>query len=153
MGHQASRVDVSCFHSGAWHIPDRVVDAMREPEPNSPQPGKTGPEAEAEAAALRSRLDALKADLGDAVAQEKAGEASSRGGGSDGGALGTGLRAGSDLAAGVIVGAGIGYLLDRQFGVSPLFLIIFMMVGMAAGFWSVYRLGSRSSVRKPGDLK
>lgn len=112
-------------------------------EPNSPEPGKSDPDAEA--AELRSRLDALKADLGDAVAAEKAETAASRGGQASNGALGVGMRAGSELAAGVLVGCAVGYLIDQQFGVSPLFLIIFMMMGMATGFWNIYRMGARKS--------
>lgn len=109
--------------------------------------------ADVEAAELRSRLEALKTDLGDAAAVENSDAAASRSKGSSNGALGVGLRAGSDLAAGVIVGGGIGYLLDRQFGVSPLFLIIFVMIGMAAGFWNVYRLGVRKSGERTGSGK
>lgn len=56
------------------------------------------------------------------------------------------MRASSELAAGVIVGGGIGYLLDRQFGTMPIFLLIFLMVGMAAGFLNLYKLG----MRRPG---
>lgn len=121
---------------------------MREPDPNAPEKGSKDPLAEA--AELRSRLDALKVDLGDAVAEEAAREKSSGGAPADGGAIGTGLRAGSELVAGVIVGGGIGYLIDRQVGTSPLFLIIMMMFGMAAGFWNVYRLASRRPTGKPG---
>ncbi len=120
-------------------------------EPHSPKPGQSVLPAEAGESELRSRLDALKADLGEAVAQEKVEKRASSGSGSTNGALGTGLRAGSDLAAGVLVGSGIGYLLDQQFGVSPLFLIIFMMLGMAAGFWNVYRLGMRGNAKRPGS--
>jgi hypothetical protein len=49
---------------------------MVKPDPHSSQSGKTDPNAEA--ADLRSRLDALKAELGDAVASEKAEGAASR---------------------------------------------------------------------------
>jgi ATP synthase protein I len=116
---------------------------MREPEPNSPSQGKKDPAVEA--AELRSRLDALRADLGTAKAAEDHQRKQSGAASPNGGALSAGLRAGSELVAGVLVGCGIGYLLDRQFGVSPLFLIIFMVMGMAAGFWNVYRLGLRKS--------
>jgi ATP synthase protein I len=116
---------------------------MVKPEPHSPEPGKTDPDAEA--AELRLRLDALKAELGDAVAVEKAETAASRGGQASNGALGVGMRAGSELTAGVLVGCGIGYLIDLQFGVAPLFLIIFMLMGMATGFWNIYRMGMRKS--------
>jgi ATP synthase protein I len=124
---------------------------MGQPEPHSPEPGKTDPVAEA--AELRSRLEALKVDLGDAVASEKAESIKSSRGQSSGGALGVGMRAGSELTAGVLVGCGIGYLIDRLFDTSPLFLIIFMMFGMATGFWNVYRIGMRKSVTPDGSGK
>jgi len=124
---------------------------MVKPDPHSSQSGKTDPNAEA--ADLRSRLDALKAELGDAVASEKAEGAASRSGQASSGALGVGMRAGSELAAGVLVGCGIGYLIDRQFDVSPLFLIVFMMMGMAAGFWNIYRMGARRTGSTAGEKK
>lgn len=115
---------------------------MAQPPPPSPEPGRKAEIVDKEANELKSRLDALKANLGD-VAKEKA-EDASRAARSDDGAIGSGLRAGSELLAGVIVGGAIGYLLDGQFGISPLFLIIFMMMGMGAGFWNVYRLAART---------
>ncbi|KAF0230351.1 MAG: hypothetical protein FD175_1673 [Beijerinckiaceae bacterium] len=124
---------------------------MGKPEPHSPEPGKKDPLTEA--AELKSRLEALKVDLGDAVASEKAESIKSGRGQVSGGALGVGMRAGSELTAGVLVGCGIGYLLDRQFETSPLFLIIFMMFGMATGFWNVYRIGMRKSGTPDGNGK
>ena len=124
---------------------------MHDPDPKSPQVAKTGVgSTEAE---LRSRLDALKVDLGDAVTSGKTGQAKSDSAGVSGSAIGTGMRAGSELVAGVIVGCGIGYLLDSQFGTSPLFLIIFMVFGMATGFWNVYRMGARTSAGSSEDGK
>lgn len=124
---------------------------MAKPKPPSPEPGRKAEVADKEADELKSRLEALKVDLGD-VARDKA-ENASRAARSDDGAIGTGLRAGSELLAGVIVGGAIGYLLDGQFGVSPLFLIIFMMMGMGAGFWNVYRLAARTKGGDAGTKK
>ena len=117
---------------------------MVKPEPHAPDEGGTVPRAEREAADLKVRLDALKADLCETAAGRPGGQGARGRAASDGGAIGAGLRAGSELIAGVIVGGGIGYLLDRQTGFSPLFLIIFLMFGMAAGFWNVYRLARRT---------
>ncbi len=50
------------------------------------------------------------------------------------------------MVAGILVGTGIGYLLDRFLGTKPWLLIIFMMLGMAAGFRNIYRLGMRPTV-------
>lgn len=120
-----------------------------QPRPKADTPGTDHDEV----SRLRSRLEALKSDLGEAVAEEKAEAKAAGHSRASGGAMGIGLRAGSDLVAGVLVGSGIGWLLDRQFDLSPLFLIVFMMLGVATGFWNIYRLGARSSVNLPGNGK
>ena len=50
-----------------------------------------------------------------------------------------GFRLSSELVAGVVVGAGIGWLLDRLLGVSPWGLIVFLLLGFAAGVLNVMR--------------
>jgi ATP synthase protein I len=49
------------------------------------------------------------------------------------------LRLGADFVAGVVVGAAIGWGIDRLFGVSPWGLIVFVLLGFAAGVLSVLR--------------
>jgi ATP synthase protein I len=46
---------------------------------------------------------------------------------------GMALRMGSEFAAGVLVGAGLGLLLDRWFDTSPIFLILCLLFGTAGG--------------------
>jgi len=46
---------------------------------------------------------------------------------------------GSQMVAATFVGAGIGWALDKLTGWSPVFLVIFFLLGSAAGFISVYR--------------
>ena len=55
-------------------------------------------------------------------------------------ASGVGIRIAADLLAGVIVGGGIGYVLDDLFGTKPFLLVIFLFFGGAAGFLNVYRM-------------
>jgi ATP synthase protein I len=50
-----------------------------------------------------------------------------------------GFRLSSELVAGVVVGAGIGWLIDRWIGVSPWGLIVFVLLGFAAGVLNVMR--------------
>jgi ATP synthase protein I len=50
-----------------------------------------------------------------------------------------GFRLSSELVAGVLVGAGIGWLLDRWLGISPWGLIVFLLLGFAAGVLNVMR--------------
>ncbi len=45
----------------------------------------------------------------------------------------------TELVAGVLVGAAIGWLLDRWLGISPWGLIVFLLLGFAAGVLNVMR--------------
>jgi ATP synthase protein I len=126
-------------------------DAMREPEPLPQNAEKAEAGRPGDEGALRARLEALKADLGETIAREQAEKASQSEPEGNASALGAGMRAASELVAGILVGTGIGFLLDRTFGTKPLFLIILMMLGMAAGFVNIYRLGNRPTVVKPGS--
>lgn len=38
-----------------------------------------------------------------------------------------------ELVAGLVIGLGIGYGLDALFGTRPIFLVLFMLLGLAAG--------------------
>jgi ATP synthase protein I len=53
--------------------------------------------------------------------------------------LARGLRLSTELVAGVLVGAGIGWALDRWLGISPWGLIVFLLLGFAAGVLNVVR--------------
>ncbi len=50
-----------------------------------------------------------------------------------------GFRLSSELVAGVVVGAGLGWLLDRWLGISPWGFIVFLLLGFAAGVLNVMR--------------
>ena len=53
-----------------------------------------------------------------------------------------GMRAGIELVSAIVVGAGIGWALDRLLGTKPAFLIVFFFIGVVAGVWNVIRLTS-----------
>jgi len=57
----------------------------------------------------------------------------------DASAFARGFRLSTELVAGVLVGAGIGWLLDRWLGISPWGLIVFFLLGFAAGVLNVMR--------------
>jgi ATP synthase protein I len=50
-----------------------------------------------------------------------------------------GFRLSSELVAGVLVGGGIGWGLDRLLGISPWGLIVFLLLGFTAGVLNVMR--------------
>lgn len=54
--------------------------------------------------------------------------------------MNAGIRAGSELIATTAAGTLIGYGLDRFFETQPLFLIIFLLAGISAGFFNIYRI-------------
>jgi len=61
-----------------------------------------------------------------------------------------GARIGVELAAALVVGGIIGYALDRWLHTTPIFLLVFFVLGAAAGMLNVWRLISPPSQRPPG---
>ena len=47
--------------------------------------------------------------------------------------LGQGMKMAIDLVAGVVVGFGIGWALDRAFNTRPILMVLFILLGFAAG--------------------
>jgi len=91
-------------------------------------------------AALSARLQRLGVGLGHA--RQRAGQ-STDGPGEDRATTASGyakgFRLSSELVAGVLVGAGLGWLIDRLLGISPWGLIVFLLLGFAAGVLNVMR--------------
>ena len=80
---------------------------------------------------LDARLRRLKAQE---HPPERAGSSASRSG------YGFAMRLGVEIVAALIVGAGIGILLDQWLGTGPWLLIAFFVLGAAAGMMNVYRV-------------
>ena len=49
------------------------------------------------------------------------------------------MKLSSEFIAGVLVGAGIGWVADQWFGTAPFGLIVFLLLGFAAGVLNVLR--------------
>ena len=102
-------------------------------------PGDPGDES----AALRARLNRLSAELKGRPAPTPTPEQKPEGKpDAAGSAMSLGLRAGSEFVSAVIIGLGIGWVLDRVLHTNPAFLIVFFLIGVAAGIWNVIRLTS-----------
>jgi ATP synthase protein I len=60
----------------------------------------------------------------------------------------------TELVAGVLAGAGIGWVLDRWLGISPWGMIVFLLLGFAAGVLNVMRAAgvvSTNTLDPPGS--
>lgn len=120
----------------------------RSREPRSPTPSEGAGDQAGDAAGLSDLDRRLRA----ARARQATGgrKPTSIAGGQEG--MGAGLRIAVELLAAVMVGTGIGWALDIWLGTRPWLLIVFFVVGSAAGFLNVYRtakeLDERAKARK-----
>jgi ATP synthase protein I len=90
-------------------------------------------------AALSARLQRLGERLGDHRPGDSTASAPGQRPVSDPSAIARGFRLSTELVAGVLVGAAIGWLLDRWLGISPWGMIVFLLLGFAAGVLNVMR--------------
>ena len=89
-------------------------------------------------AALSARLRRL----GDRLGRQRPDEVSETDRGppaADASGYARGFRLSSELVGGVLLGAAIGWALDRVLGISPWGLILFLLLGFAAGVVNVMR--------------
>src|SRR5207247_10314401 len=118
-------------------------DARENDERDPPAPGET---------ALSARLHSL----GEQLDRHHPGRPSGNEDGERGrsSALARGFQLSTELVAGVLVGAGIGWLLDRWLGISPWGMIVFLLLGFAAGVLNVMRtagVGGPNTLDPPGS--
>ncbi|GGE14866.1 ATP synthase protein I [Aureimonas endophytica] len=64
-----------------------------------------------------------------------------------------GFKIASEFVAGVLVGTAIGYGIDSLFGTRPFGLIVFLLIGFAAGVLNVVRGTARSSEPPDGQSR
>jgi ATP synthase protein I len=93
----------------------------------------------------------------DRAQRERRREQTSGRGGPPPGALGLGMRMATELAAALLVGLAIGWVVDRFCGTRPWGLIVFLLLGMAAGMVNVFRAakvvgyGGSPPAARPGN--
>jgi len=98
-------------------------------------------EPTADEAALSARLDSLNHRLSSLRKDRKVktDQSGSEAASSNASAMARGLRLSSELIAGVLVGAVIGWGIDRLLSTSPWGLIVFFLLGFVAGVINVMR--------------
>jgi ATP synthase protein I len=120
------------------------VSTMSDGSRDHGNPGKPADEA-----ALSARLKHLGERLDRIESSKPAEHAAPRSQDSASG-MARGLRLSTELVAGVIVGAAVGWVLDRLLGISPWGFIVFMLLGFAAGILNVMRSAGLVAERKWG---
>jgi len=104
---------------------------------------------DAERAALNARLQKLNAALRKVDEEQAATDAAprtERKGFTR--AMRVGLNAFSEFVGAVLVSAVIGWQADKWLGTTPWLLIVMLGLGVAAGFWNVYRV---AKPKAPGE--
>jgi len=102
-------------------------------------------------AALSARLRHLGEQLGSREPSKPSEPAAPPSAANNASAMARGFRLSSELVAGVLVGAVIGWSLDHWLRISPWGLIVFLLLGFAAGVLNVMR--AAGVVAKPGERK
>jgi ATP synthase protein I len=108
--------------------------------------------AHSDEAALSARLRRLDEGLGQAL--RRGGQPSDDSGGdraTTASGYARGFRLSSELVAGVLVGAGLGWLIDRWLGISPWGFIVLLLLGFVAGVLNVMRSAGVAAGGVPGD--
>ncbi|MBY6243651.1 AtpZ/AtpI family protein [Methylosinus sp. Sm6] len=110
--------------------------------------GKNASDAE-----LRARLEQLQAALRkqeeDRLEQANAGSSLPIGG-SFGRAMSVGFTVLSEFVSAILVGMLIGWQADAWLGTKPWLLVLFLGLGVAAGFWNVFRLSASKEAEDGG---
>ncbi|MFG1477766.1 AtpZ/AtpI family protein [Xanthobacter sp. V4C-4] len=125
---------------------------MTEPE-SSPQGERHGAADKAQATRpddteLSARLERLNSSLGQVRSKDEApavkgvGDTSSRSG------VALAFRLGAEFVSGVLVGSAIGYGVDRFLAITPWGLIVFTLIGFAAGVVNMMRAAGEGPSRK-----
>lgn len=105
-------------------------------------------------AALRARLAKLSGALDkqrQMPFESDDGESADSSGESLGAATNLGFRALVEFVTAVVVGPLIGWQIDTWLSTGPIFLIIFLIIGMVAGLVNVYRIAVGSSGHTHGS--
>lgn len=90
--------------------------------------------------AFEQRLNAKRA-VREGAEQQKAAKEADRSG------MAVGLRYGAEFAAGVLIGAGLGYMVDLATGAPPWGLLVGALLGFAAGVRNITRAAAELNAK------
>jgi ATP synthase protein I len=127
--------------SASFQVSTAMANGTQDDQPmNDGKPGKPLPDD----AALSARLGRLDQRLSTLKGNQKAemdhAERQDNNASARASALARGFRLSSELVAGVVVGAAIGWGIDYLFSTSPWGLIVFFLLGFAAGVINLMRV-------------
>lgn len=122
----------------------------------SGETGRTGPDGGRVASGRDEDLERRRRDLEASLAARRpegrgAGQGAERGGLAG---YGQAFKLSSEFIAGIAAGAGLGWLIDAFVGTSPWGLIVFLLLGFAAGVLNVLRsagMVAQTGPRPPGE--
>jgi len=109
----------------------------------SPGHGEMSPE---DREAIRKRSEELGQKL-DALKSQRAKAERPATQGSRSGDFGAAFKFAAELVVGVVVGGGLGWALDRQFGTAPWLMIVLVILGFAAGLLNVVRAAQEAQAK------
>lgn len=101
--------------------------------------GRTGPVEQAGADPRDDDLERRRRNLEASLATRKPVRQEGKEGASGAAGYGQAIKLSSEFIAGIAVGVGLGWMMDRFAGTSPWGLIIFLLLGFAAGVLNVLR--------------
>ncbi len=118
-------------------------DDGRAPDGSQPS-GSPDPELSARLERLNVALDKAR-PKGETKPAVTVGDASAASG------MSLAYRLGAEFVSAVLVGAGLGYVLDRALGIAPWGMIVLLLIGFAAGVLNMLRAaGETGKSKKPG---
>ena len=110
--------------------------------------------ADALSAAEREALSKRASAIGEKLASAKSRHATPiRGDAGQANAMAKGLKISAELIGGVVVGGGLGWLLDRGLGTFPWLFILFFLLGSAAGILNIVRQAQREKTPPAPSVK
>jgi ATP synthase protein I len=130
----------------------KAASTRMRPEPESgqgdmPEQPDEAEELKARLARLQGELEAQRAAEEKTAARREKAEKSAKGFGE---AISLGFRVLTEFVSAVAVGAFIGWGLDHWLGTMPFLLVLFVGLGVAAGFKNIYRMAAPKPPRQEG---